>query len=138
MFEPRQARKTRSVDALKKTSDHPLVICTVARLFWIEGRVEKARDWFKRAVATNGDLGDCWGWWYRFEMEHGTKVHFAVPSIFGNPSHSILQEHQQAVIDGCNSQEPRHGATWQSVSKDVANMNKKTAEILETVAKKLK
>lgn len=74
MFEPRQARKTRSVDALKKSNDSPYVICTVARLFWAEGRVEKARDWFKRAVATNGDIGDCWGWWYRFEKEHGTKV----------------------------------------------------------------
>lgn len=74
MFEPRQARKTRSVDALKKSNDSPFVICTVARLFWAEGRVEKARDWFKRAIATNGDIGDCWGWWYRFEKEHGTKV----------------------------------------------------------------
>jgi pre-mRNA-processing factor 6 len=83
MFEPRQARKTRSVDALKKSNDSPFVICTVARLFWAEGRVEKARDWFKRAVATNGDIGDCWGWWYRFEKEHGIKVIYFMNDSLG-------------------------------------------------------
>ncbi|KAF8318392.1 putative pre-mRNA splicing factor prp1 [Clavulina sp. PMI_390] len=120
MYEPRQARKTRSVDALKKSNDSPYVIATVARLFWTEGKVEKARDWFKRAVATNGDVGDCWGWWYRFEREHGTA------------------EHQKAVVDACNAAEPRHGPVWQAVRKDIANLNKSNDEILELVAKKLK
>lgn len=73
-MEPRPARKARSVDALKKSSDNPQVICTVARLFWAEGKIEKAREWFKRATATDPDRGDSWAWWYRFEMEHGTKV----------------------------------------------------------------
>ena len=72
--EPRPMRKSRSVDALKKSADNPLIICTVARLFWAERKIEKARQWFGRAVATDPDLGDLWGWWLKFERQHGTPV----------------------------------------------------------------
>jgi pre-mRNA-processing factor 6 len=72
--EPRPTRKSRSVDALKKSADDPLIICTVARLFWAERKIEKARQWFSRAVATNPDLGDSWAWWLKFERQHGTLV----------------------------------------------------------------
>jgi len=81
--EPRPNRKTRSVDALKRANDHPIVICTIARMFWSERKVEKAREWFKRGtdmVMKDGiqgkDLGDIWGWWLKFEREHGTEVSF--------------------------------------------------------------
>jgi len=72
--EPRPMRKSRSVDALKKSADNPVIICTVARLFWVERKIEKARQWFGRAVATDADLGDLWGWWLKFERQHGTQV----------------------------------------------------------------
>jgi pre-mRNA-processing factor 6 len=72
--EPRPTRKSRSVDALKKSADNPVIICTVARLFWAERKIEKARQWFGRAVATNSDLGDSWAWWLKFERQHGTAV----------------------------------------------------------------
>lgn len=72
--EPRPMRKTRSVDALKKSADNPIIICTIARLFWAERKIEKARQWFGRAVATDPDLGDSWGWWLKFERQHGTEV----------------------------------------------------------------
>jgi pre-mRNA-processing factor 6 len=74
--EPRPTRKSRSADALRKSADDPLIICTVARLFWAERKVEQARKWFGRAVATDPDLGDCWAWWLKFERQHGTKVSF--------------------------------------------------------------
>lgn len=72
--EARPMRKARSVDALKKSNDNPVIICTVARLFWSERKIEKARHWFGRAVTTNPDLGDSWGWWLKFERQHGTEV----------------------------------------------------------------
>jgi pre-mRNA-processing factor 6 len=72
--EPRPMRKSKSVDALKKSADNPVIICTVARLFWAERKIEKARQWFGRAVATDTDLGDSWGWWLKFERQHGTPV----------------------------------------------------------------
>ena len=72
--EPRPTRKSRSADALRKAADDPLIICTVARLFWAERKIEKARQWFERAVKTNPDLGDVWGWWLKFERQHGIPV----------------------------------------------------------------
>jgi len=72
--ESRPMRKAKSVDALKKSADNPVIICTVARLFWAERKIEKARQWFGRAVATDMDLGDSWGWWLKFERQHGTEV----------------------------------------------------------------
>ncbi|KAF8340470.1 PRP1 splicing factor, N-terminal-domain-containing protein [Cantharellus anzutake] len=115
-LEARQARKSRSVDALKKSSDHPLVICAVARLFWAEGKVEKARGWFRRVITANTDIGDCWAWWYKFELEHGTN------------------EQRAHVVDSCNNAEPRHGIVWPRIRKAMENLNKTNSEILELVA----
>ncbi|EJD45680.1 hypothetical protein AURDEDRAFT_114005 [Auricularia subglabra TFB-10046 SS5] len=117
--EPRASRKSRSVDALKKSNESPMVVCAIARLFWSERKIEKAREWFARAVTKDdggADLGDSWGWWLKFERQHGTK------------------EHQEAVIAKCVAAEPLHGPIWQSVAKDVKNSGKSTKEILELVA----
>ena len=75
MAEARPLRRGKSVDALKKVGDkNALILCTAARLFWAERKVEKARDWFARAVKVDGDQGDVWAWWIKFEIEHGTAV----------------------------------------------------------------
>lgn len=117
--EPRPQRKTKSADALKKTGDDPVIIVVIARLFWTERKVERARQWFGRATDANKDLGDSWGWWYKFELEHGE------------------EERRQLVIDKAKAADPRHGAVWQTVSKDLANVGKSTEEILKLVAVKL-
>ena len=46
----------------------------VARLFWTERKISKARDWFIRAVKIDPDLGDSWAWYYKFELQFGTEV----------------------------------------------------------------
>jgi pre-mRNA-processing factor 6 len=71
IWEARPQRKARSVDALRKCEADPLVICTVARLYWADRRIEKAREWFERVVSAGPDLGDAWGWWLKFERQHG-------------------------------------------------------------------
>ncbi|QRW00024.1 pre-mRNA-splicing factor PRP1 [Ceratobasidium sp. AG-Ba] len=114
-LEPRATRKARSVDALKKSAEDPVIICTVARLFWAEGKIEKARQWFQRAIAADSDRGETWAWWLKFERQHGT------------------QEHQQLVIDGCVTAEPHHSQAWQVIAKDLNNTGKGTKEILELV-----
>lgn len=74
MAEPRPLRRVKSVDALKKVGEDPIILCTVARLFWAERKIEKARQWFSRATKAGLDIGDTWAWWYKFESEHGTQV----------------------------------------------------------------
>ncbi|KAJ3189197.1 Pre-mRNA-processing factor 6 [Gaertneriomyces sp. JEL0708] len=119
LMEARPQRKARSADALKKCENDPLVVITIARLFWSERKVDKARNWFSRAVKTNPDLGDSWAWWLRFERQHGTL------------------EQQQEVINKCLAAEPRHGERWQGVAKDMKNVGKTTVDILELVAAQL-
>ena len=76
--EARPTRKARSADALRKASSDAWVLCAVARLFWTERKIEKARHWFERAVAASerpaDTWGDIWAWWLKFERQHGTKV----------------------------------------------------------------
>ena len=114
--EPRPIRKSRSADALRKTKDSLLVIRTVARIFWSERKIEKAREWFGRALAQDSDLGDVWAWWLKFERQHGT------------------EETRQEVINKCAAAEPRHSSVWQSVAKDDRNVGEGVREILEMVA----
>ncbi|KIK37812.1 hypothetical protein CY34DRAFT_92045 [Suillus luteus UH-Slu-Lm8-n1] len=116
--EPRPTRKSRSVDALKKSKDNPLITCTVARLFWTERKIEKARQWFSRSVATeqDKDIGDHWGWWLKFERQHGTP------------------EYVEEVIRQGAAAEPHHGPVWQAIAKDDKNVGKSTKGLLAMVA----
>ncbi|KAG4108716.1 PRP1 splicing factor, N-terminal-domain-containing protein [Neocallimastix lanati (nom. inval.)] len=119
LMEPRPQRKSRSTDALKKTDNHPQVIVTVARLFWAERKVDKARNWFNRAVKTDADIGDHWAWYLKFEMQHGD-----------SPK-------QLNVIKRCVEAEPHHGELWCKVSKSMANVGKTTEQILLEVTSQI-
>lgn len=84
-YHPKPVRKSRAVDALKKTRDDPRVICTVACVFWEDGAYEKARTWFGRATTADPDGGDAWATWWKFEQSKGTPVrsfwHTKVPFL---------------------------------------------------------
>ena len=49
------------------------VILAVSRLFWRDRKEEKARSWCNRAVTLDPNLGDGWGNYYAFELQHGTE-----------------------------------------------------------------
>merc|ERR1719225_1387795 len=88
-METRPKRKTKSVDAMKKCEHDPAVLLAVAKLFWSERKIQKARDWFTRTVklqpvhhenmGTHPDkypycgCGDAWVNFYKFELIHGTE-----------------------------------------------------------------
>ena len=116
---PRPQRKSKSVDALKRCDNDPYVIAAVAKLFWNDRKVEKARSWFNRAVTLNPDVGDFWVWYYQFELQHGDEAK------------------QRIVIERCEKAEPRHGEHWQSVAKAVENAHDTTKQILMKTLKKV-
>nr|CAB3265193.1 pre-mRNA-processing factor 6 [Phallusia mammillata] len=118
-IEARPQRKTKSVDALKKCEHDPHVLLAIARLFWSERKLTKAREWFLRTVKIDPDFGDAWAYFYRFELAHGN------------------EEKQQEILKRCGNAEPRHGELWQSVSKDIANWKLKTKELLPLVSIKV-
>lgn len=78
-YHPKPVRKSRAVDALKKTRDDPRVIATVACVFWDDGAYEKARTWFGRATTADPDNGDIWAMWWKFESKKGTEVSYICP-----------------------------------------------------------
>ncbi|XP_023560066.1 pre-mRNA-processing factor 6 [Octodon degus] len=119
-LEARPQRKTKSVDALKKCEHDPHVLLAVAKLFWSERKITKAREWFHRTVKIDSDLGDAWAFFYKFELQHGT------------------EEQQEEVRKRCENAEPRHGELWCTVSKDIANWQRKIGEILVLVAARIK
>uniref|UniRef100_A0A8B9RA07 Pre-mRNA-processing factor 6 n=1 Tax=Astyanax mexicanus TaxID=7994 RepID=A0A8B9RA07_ASTMX len=119
-LEARPQRKTKSVDALKKCEHDPHVLLAVAKLFWSERKITKAREWFLRTVKIEPDLGDAWAFFYKFELQHGT------------------EEQQEEVKKRCENAEPRHGELWCAESKHILNWQKKIGEILVLVAAKLK
>lgn len=73
-LEPRTQRKPRSLEAIKKIDNDPILFVTIARIFWGERRLEKAATWFEKAIILDSDLGDTWAWYYKFLLQHGTDV----------------------------------------------------------------
>ncbi|KAI1421543.1 PRP1 splicing factor [Xylaria sp. FL1777] len=115
LTEPKQ-RKPRAVEAVKEAENDPVLLVAVARIFWGERRLDKAQNWFERALVRDSDLGDSWAWYYKFLVEHGTP------------------EKREEVVKKCVGVEPRHGEIWQRVAKDPKNARKGIEEILKMVA----
>ncbi|KAI0812157.1 PRP1 splicing factor [Xylaria sp. FL0064] len=115
LTEPKQ-RKPRAVEAVKEAENDPVLLVAVARIFWGERRLDKAQNWFERALVRDSDLGDSWAWYYKFLVEHGTP------------------EKRDEVVKKCIGVEPRHGEVWQRIAKDPKNARKSTEEILKLVA----
>ncbi|KAJ4784238.1 Pre-mRNA-processing factor 6 [Rhynchospora pubera] len=111
----RAQRKTKAMDALKKCPEDPYVIAAIAKLFWADRKVDKARNFYNRAVILGPDIGDHWALFYMFELQHGT------------------EETQRIVLQNCVSQEPKHGERWQAISKAVENSHLPVEAILKKV-----
>jgi pre-mRNA-processing factor 6 len=73
-LEARTQRKPRALEAIKKVDNDPILFVTIARIFWGERRLEKAQNWFEKAILLDSDLGDTWAWYYKFLLQHGTEV----------------------------------------------------------------
>ncbi|ELK28472.1 Pre-mRNA-processing factor 6 [Myotis davidii] len=67
-LEARSQRKIKGVDALKKCEHDLHVLLAMAKLFWSERKITKAREWFRRTVKINSDLGDAWALFYKSEL----------------------------------------------------------------------
>ncbi|ORY10169.1 PRP1 splicing factor, N-terminal-domain-containing protein [Clohesyomyces aquaticus] len=117
-LETRTQRKPRALEAIKKVENNAQLFVTVARLFWAERKLDKATNWFTKAIVLDADYGDGWVWYYKFLEMHGT------------------EEKKADVINKCIASEPRHGEIWQSVAKDPKNFRKPLDEILKMAVAK--
>lgn len=117
---PRPARRSKSVDALKRCNDDPAVLAAVASLFAADHKGDKARAWYARATKLAPGVGDYWASWYAFELAQGTPAAAA----------SVLQAAVTAA--------PRHGERWTKFSKEPARAGAGVAELVPLVAADLK
>jgi pre-mRNA-processing factor 6 len=119
-MENKPQRKTKSVDAMKKCEHDPAVLLAVAKLFWAERKLQKAREWFTRTVKLEPDLGDAWIQFYKFELLHGN------------------EEQQNEVKSRCIAAEPKHGELWCRYSKNIEHWQQKTEFFLLLAAQDVK
>ncbi|KAI6872758.1 hypothetical protein KC343_g11641 [Hortaea werneckii] len=118
-LEARTQRKPRILEAIQKADNDPILFVTAARIFWGERKLEKADGWFQKAVVLDPDLGDTWGWYYKFACQHGT------------------EEKREEIVSKCVMNDPKHGEVWAAVRKTPENAGKGVEEILRMVAKML-
>uniref|UniRef100_T1JXH8 Pre-mRNA-processing factor 6 n=1 Tax=Tetranychus urticae TaxID=32264 RepID=T1JXH8_TETUR len=118
-MENRPQRRSRSYDALKRCEHDPHVLLAATKLLWVERKLPKTREWFHQTIKVDPDFGDAWGYFYKFELMHGTEAQ------------------QQEVKNKCVDTEPRHGENWCKISKDIKNWKLKTDEILALLAHNL-
>lgn len=117
---PKIQRRTYISTALKEKEDDPYIILSAGKLFWSLRKINNARVWLKRAVATNGDIGDFWGLLYVFELQNGNA------------------DQQNEVVQGCIHANPHHGSVWASIRKQKENRRKTIPDILKLVAERMK
>ncbi|RDA93618.1 hypothetical protein CP533_6170 [Ophiocordyceps camponoti-saundersi (nom. inval.)] len=118
-LEPRTQRKPLCLEAIKKIDNDAQLFTAVARVFWADRRLDKAQNWFEKALVLDPDCGDCWAWYYRFLCQHGT------------------EEKRAEVVSKCVLSEPKHGEVWAAVAKRPKNATKGVGEVLELVVAEL-
>ncbi|KAI8323574.1 hypothetical protein GQ54DRAFT_257932 [Martensiomyces pterosporus] len=131
LYEPRPQRKTKSADALRHSDSHdPAIIIMVARLFWSERRVEKARTWFERATKADPDHGDAWAWWLRFEIDQRNTAR-------ATGEENLFDQRVRRVEEACATADPHHGQVWPRVAKDPANARLSVKDVLHKAVREL-
>lgn len=118
-LEQRTHRRQRALEAIKKTDNDKTLFVTVGRIFWGERKLDKAVNWFEKAIMLDADYGDTWAWFYKFLLQHGT------------------DEKKEDVISKCVMAEPKHGEVWQRIAKDPKNAGKGVEEILKMTTAEL-
>merc|ERR1712066_15176 len=113
---PHFQRKAKCSEALKICDNAPYVICAIAKLFWDDRKINRARNWLMRDVAISPKIGDFWGYLYCLELKYGT------------------HEKQDEVIKKCKIAEPKYGDKWCKISKDPEQPTLTIEQILIKVA----
>lgn len=118
---PKTQRQKALVEALKKTDNSTSILLNIGILFWLDGKISKAKPWFDRSLSSDKSNGDCWAWSYTYSKTHSTE-----------------EETTKLVHEFTKKYEQIHtGDTWNSINKDVYNFQKEPLQILELVSQKL-
>ncbi|GMM38200.1 U4/U6-U5 snRNP complex subunit [Saccharomycopsis crataegensis] len=115
----RSEMKKHLLVAMKETNSDSQILLAVGINFFVDGKFDKAKVWFERAVGANKDFGDAWCWLYLFLKKRGSP------------------EEVEQLLKDASVAEPRHGKVWPSINKDVKNFDKSMKELFEIASEKL-
>ncbi|EEA05028.1 pre-mRNA-plicing factor 6, putative [Cryptosporidium muris RN66] len=107
-------RRSISLLALERCENDPYVISAIARLFWNDKDIPKARKWFNSALKIDDKIGDTWIYYIAFEISLGD------------------EDSQISALQSCINSNPYKGIMWNKVVKRVENWNLKCADKLRT------
>ena len=85
---------------MKKCEHDPQVLLAVARMFWSERRINKAREWFKKCTKIDPDFGDGWAFRRRFEDAHGTEGSLMFWKMILINNFSSITRSNKRVLEG--------------------------------------
>jgi pre-mRNA-processing factor 6 len=102
-LESRTQRKPRALEAIKRVENDPVLYVCIARIFEAERKLDKASNWFLKAVVLDSLQGDSWIYYMKFLERYGT------------------EEKKAEVLSKAILAEPRYGEIWQPVNKDPKN-----------------
>lgn len=111
-------RKNAYLDAMKNTGNSPTILLSIGIFFWLDGKFNKAKSWFERALDVEPRNGDIWAWLYIFCSRNGTK-----DEVF-----ALLKNYNETY------EKINLGYYWNPIHKKVDNLDKNSEEILEAVA----
>ncbi|RKP29470.1 TPR-like protein [Metschnikowia bicuspidata] len=114
-------RKVAFNDALRETDNSPEILSAIGVFLWTDGKHDKAKTWFERAVDADCTNGDFWGWLYECQRRHGTVAE------------------QQKVVSLARESVGNitSGAVWRQITCDPANLDLSVEELLPLVGEKL-
>ncbi|CCE73277.1 Piso0_000308 [Millerozyma farinosa CBS 7064] len=111
-------RKNAYLDAMQNTGNSPTILLNIGIFFWLDGKFNKAKSWFERALNVESRNGDIWAWLFIFYSKNGTKDEVSV----------LLEKYKEAY------EKINLGYYWNPIHKRVDNLDKNSEEILNDVA----
>lgn len=118
---PKSQRQKALLEALKKTNNSSYILLNIGVLFWMDGKISKAKPWFDRSLNSDKSNGDCWAWSYSYAKSHSTPEELT----------KFLQDYNHRY------EQINKGDTWNSINKSIENFEKEPLQILELVAQDL-
>ncbi|ODV64261.1 U4/U6-U5 snRNP complex subunit PRP6 [Ascoidea rubescens DSM 1968] len=114
-------RKNIILKAMKETKNDPIILLSIGEYMLMDGKLDKAKSWFLKAINEDRSIGDCWVWLYLLLKEHGTKEE--IEKFFQD-----FRKHENDIS---------RGEHWVEAREKIQNFEKSNVELLEIVSKNL-
>ena len=121
--------------------DDPDVVCAVARLFWNDRKLDKARAWFNRAATLRPEDGDVWVRYYAFEKSLEDDAESNVNPLNAKKAKKAKDDDtttspKEDILARASKASPNRGRYWAPVRKDFNNWRDSVSEtVLKVLAK---